>query len=216
MDWSEDQIRQQLKDRRILVIENDRDLAPSIKDLFLSYGADDVVIKRCAVGSTEGGLDALRERGHDFHLVVVDIMLPWDEDALRRYDHLQEKRNHLQNQAAELRHKKNVQGRLANLRNEVQWLEKASSKEIDDDAGVKMIAQWRAIPEDPGVGHLIPKPPMLFLTARQETSFGEDELAKIRQHTRWLTKPVLELQMLAAAAELVAEFDELKRVVPCG
>ena len=216
MEWTEDEIRDRLKARRILVIEDDPDLAPRIERLFQMYGAAKVVIKRCVVGPNEGGLDALCKRGGEFDLVVVDIMLPWDEDALKRCDGLQKEWNALQKEAAELRHKKDAQRRLASLRKELQWLSEAPRKEIDDKAGVKLIKQWREALKDSSVGDARPEPPILFLTARQPESFAQEELQQIMVSARWITKPVLELQVLTAAAELLAEFDERKGAVSCG
>jgi CheY-like chemotaxis protein len=216
MDWNEDDVRHQLKDWRILVIEDDSDLAPRIEHLFVTYGAAAIVIKRCVVGPKEGGLDALRESGRKFDLVIVDIMLPREEDALQRCDDLQKKWNDLQKEAAELRHKKDSQRRLSDLRKELQWLSETIRKEIDDKAGVKMIEQWCTTPQDRSVEDVIPQVPILFLTARQPESFGQAELQQTTKHARWITKPALDWHVLTTAAELIAEFGKRKGAVPSG
>ena len=205
MDWTDDRIRQELAGRRVLVIEDDIDVAHSVRRLLIDYGVkdDDITIKRCVEGDSQGGMNVLRREGWGFDLVVVDVMLPYDEAALATCDDLQHQWDQLQEQIAPLRGRKGVIAQLTRLRERLTIVSKRLRATIDREAGVKMINQRLAETLKTAAEPFARRPAVLFLTARQEESF-RSVLGECEIPWRWLTKPALESQLVTAAAELLS------------
>ena len=78
MVLTDEQIRTTLSGRRILIVEDDPDLAPRLARLFRRYGTQEPVMKACAEGERNGGLEALVQQDPPFDLAVVYVRLPAD------------------------------------------------------------------------------------------------------------------------------------------
>lgn len=208
MDWTEAKIKQQLAGRRVLIVEDDIDLACGLKQLLQAYGVEDkdIVVRRCVKGDDQGGLNALHRAGWEFDLILVDTMLPWDETALKACDKLQKEWDDLQVQIAPMRGQSGFDAELTALRAKLTFVSSQLRATIDREAGAKMINQWLAEPLKLATGRSAKRPAVLFLTARQEAPL-RPLVSKCKVRSRWLTKPALEAQILRAAAELLSESD---------
>ena len=198
---------------KVLIIEDDLDLAPRLLDLFESWGvrACDMTHRRCVEGAVHGGLDLLHDEGDSFDLMCIDVMLPWDEAKLQACDELQQQWNQLQKEIAQVRDPTGTgKDVITDLRNDLRTLSKEMRATIDRKAGVKMIMKWCIEMREKLGNAWIPHAAILFLTARQEPSLAA-EVKEIRDYLgdhsnmRWTTKPAIELQVVTAAAELLVQ-----------
>lgn len=213
MNCNEKAIRDRLKNCRILIIEDDQDLAPRLADLYASWGIKktNMTHRRCVRGHKYGGLDLLCAKPDSFDLICVDIMLPWDERNLKKCDDLQQQWNKLQAKVSSLRDRGLVSGtEMGKLRSDLSTIARNMRKTINREAGVKMIIEWCTKMKKKLSETWTPSAAILFLTARQESSLPTEN-KKIQEflgeHSRvkWITKPALELQVVTGAAELLAQ-----------
>lgn len=204
-----------LEGRRILIIEDDKDLTLRLKELFESCGVRSVSVKRCVSGSRQGGLDLLLKRGDDFDLICVDIMLPWSEGNLKECQGLQRAWNQLQKEVANLRENRASAADLAHPRDRLNKLSQEIRARIDREAGIKMIQHWRQEMTKKAGGQWSPRAAILILTAGQEEESLAAELGELTNRTRWITKPAFESQVLMAAAELLDERSEARGTNEC-
>jgi len=211
MSQDEKTIRERLKGRRVLIIEDDKDLAPRLGDVFKSWGvkATDIRYRRCVRGSDHGALDFLCSEADSLDLICVDIMLPWDEEALKTCDNRQHKWNELQEKVTKLRDRGPIADQDVNdMRSKLSVLSGQIRATIDRKAGVKMIIEWCKEMRKRSGKDWTPRAAILFLTARFEASLAT-EISEVKKYlsefpkVKWITKPALELQVVTAAAELL-------------
>jgi len=203
MGSDEERTTKALKGRRILIIEDDKDLTLRLKELFESCGVRSVSVKRCVRGARQGGLDILLKRGDDFDLICVDIMLPWSERDLKECQVLQREWNQLLKEVAKLREKRASGDDLAEQRDRLNKLSQEIRARIDREAGIKMIQHWRQEMSKKAGGQWSPKAAILILTAHLKDESLAAGLAEFTRRTRWITKPAFQWQVLTAAAELL-------------
>jgi len=212
MGLDEKTIREGLKGRRVLIIEDDPDLAHRLIDLFgfWSVKADDIAHRRCVKGALHGALDLLNDSGDSFDLMCVDVMLPWDEERLKASDDLQRQWNELQEKITLLRdYRATEDDEIGELRNEIGTLSEQMQATIDRKAGLRMIVEWCKGMKERFGDAWVPHTAILFLTARQAPSLAA-EITEIKDYLgdhpnmKWITKPALESQVVTAAGELLA------------
>jgi DNA-binding response OmpR family regulator len=204
MEWTDESIRKQLSDRRILVVEDDIDLAPRWERWLKEWGVREVVRRRSVRGKKEGALDLLQ---HDsaFDLICLDVMLPRDDIDLHVSDQLQSEWDSIQAEILKMPQDKRTFRQIARLRSSLDELAKRMHRLIDREAGARMVADWlESLPKAKTrhQRHHLSPVPILFLTARQE-----DAVAKIvgaePDNSQWITKPVRQRSLVEAAAELI-------------
>jgi DNA-binding response OmpR family regulator len=210
MKWNPDLIRNRLKNRRVLLVEDDKDLAPRLEHVFAECGAR-VVARRCVIGESEGALNLLLQETDPFDLVCVDIMLPLTETDLKECDGLQQEWDELQKEISKVRRSyrdEDFSGKarqeVEDLRKKLDELDRAMRGKINREAGMNMIQQWCDRKRQKCGITWTPSAGILFLTARQALSLA-DRVKEIKVDTKWIIKPSSVEQILEAAAELLMQ-----------
>lgn len=213
MEWTDNVIQKHLKKRRILIVEDDPDLAPRLERSFRTWGVEDVVIRRCVTGKTQGAIDLL-EKDSNFDLICLDMMLPFTELKLNRCDDLQKQWDDLQAKIIE----SSEQGKkLAKLRDDLEDLSTQMDGLIDRVAGLRMVHALLDLQANTHFSELedaVFPIPILFLTARQQEAVSEEAKLPIPNGCFWLTKPVRERHLMETAARLICSTTASH--APCG
>jgi DNA-binding response OmpR family regulator len=204
----EERLRQVLRGRHVLIVEDEVELSQSLQELFNRYGTGTTTTRRCVKGPTNGGLDALLAQDPPYDLVVVDVRLPPDEHKLNLFKGLQEQRR---------KHLRNLMGlpgagegeerdELRSLRSKMAALDTEIHDCIDLDGGIRMVEDWaKEMRKSHGEGWH-PQTTILYLTGRTADDARKRALQAVTG-SQWLTKPVTSARVVNAAAALL---DNLK------
>jgi CheY-like chemotaxis protein len=206
-------IEGQLHGCRVLIVEDISDLATELTALFEEHGAKDIVLRRSARGKPSGALETLLEEGDSFHIIVVDVMLPRDEAALRACDTWRAKRESFVAPIFEFRERltsgdlpekdrADLEFKLKDLRARQNVFPRKIVNCLDREAGVKIVHEWFETMKSKKGVDWEPRAGILFLTARHRTSLPV-QFGDFTRRTRWITKPAMEEQIMAAIAELL-------------
>ena len=213
---SNEEIRQWLTGKTILVIEDDDELAFRLVHAFRKQKVEQVV----TVGSVESGLKELTSHWHRFDLVIVDIMLPDTEKTyseIRKYrDELKECRKTFMDAATETRWELDESPKVEEARDTRKHLLAIIADMIRMDAGISMIEAWRRemlAHTAPGTPHSgthgatdassKSDVPVFFLTAIGDKESKRRGLSLV-ERGKWLVKPVTSEVVLSVSAELIA------------
>jgi CheY-like chemotaxis protein len=147
--------------RRILIVEDDRHLGPRLEELVRSL--DDFEAVR--VQSREAGLAKLRDNGAGYDLVIVDIMLPTNQTALRDLRRLEADYDAAERKYYRLSEANRDGGKGVRLREDMQGLLAQARQASGYEAGITMLTEWlKELPENSR------RPAIVYLTAKSEKS----------------------------------------------
>jgi len=202
---SEEKIKENLAGKKILIIEDDESLPKRLANEFGRYGAK-AEVKHCV----ESGLEELKQNGLNYHLIVVDVMLPQTKEAFQQIQHwIKEITEYnevfIQEDEAE---SNNVEFNkiVENAKHRRSVLLEKITKEINPRGGIEMVKDWLDWLKNnrDDEGEKIERPPILYLTAAGNVEIIMDgkEVAGAKD-VEWLVKPVSGLKLMHTAAELL-------------
>jgi DNA-binding response OmpR family regulator len=182
-----------LKNRLVLIVEDDRELAGRIASLIKEYTGLDPKVAN-SVEAARNSVDAARQ---DFGLVIMDVMLPPLENNLTLIERLEERLESLRKRIKEAAARPNDEDMKSNLfkaRDERAHVLDQIDALIDAEKGFELVSKWRQ------TGHTFP---ILFLTA-----VGADDIVKqgkeaAGERSDWIVKPVSSELILEKCVDLL-------------
>lgn len=194
----EEETREELRGARILVVEDDENVAERLVTWFTRYGASEVVVRY----AVDAGLEELKSKGEDYDLIVVDVMLPETEKA---YKEIQVYRMKLkeclkilkQEEETDLRDKE-FRESVDKARENRQYLLRRITFLIKKTGGIEMVRRWVRGSKRKS------SPPIIYLTALGSSDEINHGIAAAEQeNVEWLIKPVTVKTLMDTAAELI-------------
>lgn len=196
----EEEIRESLESKKMLIIEDDENLSKRLISAFKNYGA--VVTVRYCIDS---GLEELKERGLDYHLIVVDVMLPQAEEESQQ---IQSCRKEVFECVEVLMQEDEAdpdddefRKRLEKARERRKSLLNQIGSLIRKLGGIEMLEEWVSSLIDDEKNE---RPAMLYLTAvGNEEAISRCNKAAGDKDIKWLVKPVTGSKLRRTAVELM-------------
>ncbi len=211
MGLTDQEVRDILKERRILIVEDDSDLAKRLVRLFhRRYKTLKPVVKGCMNGAKEGGLDALRKDEPPYDLAIVDVRLPLSEKQLADNRGLEEEWSELQAQLMEYPGvgEEDDTPDLEDLRAKIDAVHRAMRNNIDDWAGINMVKEWvkemKKEEKKKSDNEWRQRTGILYLTARSDQE-AQEAAERAVGICHWLTKPVSSKTLAQEAAGLIKQ-----------
>lgn len=183
----------------ILIVDDDITLTTKLKNELYQYN-----INKCTeIRSMEKANSELSEHGHEYELVILDIMLPETE---KDYENIVNKNDELKIYRETLLHaeetitdlKPEDDKKLALARERRPIILQEIQDLIEMKGGLKILKEW--FNEYPDV----PKPPIIIFSA-----FGDKELQDEAMHIakwkniEWLVKPVLPRKIVTTIQKML-------------
>lgn len=193
-----EEVKEILAGRRVLIVEDDEGLTERLGKEFKRFGADEVAIRF----TVEGGLKELKEKGSEYDLIVVDVMLPETQEdfmqiqgltgQLKKYQKIlkQEDTAHPGDQQ--------YQKDLAKARERWRPLNKVITSLIRKEGGIEMVSEWLGALQDAS------RPPILYLTALGGMEHRMHGIGVTDgKDVEWLVKPVTVDTLMHTAGGLI-------------
>lgn len=200
-----------LKGKRVVIVEDDAELATRLKAELEQYGM--IVEGHIAWIRGEGGaIECLRVKGPKVDLLILDVMLPATEENYKQLiaieKELKDLRGTFVRASSSQPQTEDFNQKLQEARNRRKDLLAKSRELIEKEGGVDLVEEVLRV--DPP----LPLPPVVFLTAvgheqiivRAQTVIQEQ--SKVRKETirsLWLVKPQTIGAILDAAVDLIGK-----------
>lgn len=189
--------------RRILIVEDDRDLGPRLVSFLQQIDHISVVHKE----TIEAGLAELTRSSFD--LLALDVMLPQDDDALTRCRKLDKEYEEAVEDYHELSDADKEGAKGARLRMKMEETLKKAKGLIRHKGGIEMLVQW--FPKLPPKG---PRPAILYLSAKGDKVLREEAENLARQYRcpcMYLVKPQSTSRIKESIASLFEKVSTAER-----
>jgi len=201
----EEEVRERLVNRRVLIIEDDESLSKRLVNEFKRYRAE-VLVKYYV----DSGLEELKKNGSNYQLIVVDVMLPQTKEEFQQIQRCRKEVDEcvkILMQEDEAPPDDDEFGkRLEKAREQRKSLLNKIASLIRKLGGIEMVKDWLnwLTKNQDDEDEKIERPPILYLTAvGNEDAIDEGKKAAEDKDVEWLVKPVTGLRLLHAAGELI-------------
>jgi DNA-binding response OmpR family regulator len=194
MTIDEKQVKNALEKCRILIVEDDRELANNLFELIKSFTQPEPLV----VHTMETALKQVLKinKSIDFDLVILDVMLPRTEEQLKKIEQFQMELEELRNIIRALKSKteglpQSEMEAARAKRARIQW-------QIDElvvpDGGIQLVKDWH----NAGIQF-----PILFLTAVGDPEKINRGKASAGKCCEWIIKPAPDEEILAKCLTLL-------------
>ena len=185
-----------LSGKRILLVEDDYDLANRLSEQLLEYGVQSVNIQH----TVETGLAALIEPDTAYDLLITGMMMP---ATSRDYEELRKIRSQAEKCLDTLVGESDYEEETPSFRAARELQQKLHTKMyhlMDSEGGLKMVETFFSKSETTS------RPPILFFSARENRVIVSKALAIAGEdNALWLSKPVTFDEIMLAIARLITK-----------
>ena len=199
MRFTEEQIRERLIGKHVLIVEDEKDLAKRLAELFHEITGQAATVVHTMECAREVMNDAA---ARPFDLVVMDVMLPKTRMTYKDID------DHLATLDAQRTIIAKIGVPATTVEQQQELVEARAARAqalaaindlIRDRGGIELIEEWRS-----GSMQHAENVAVLYLTAIGNEVAVNEGLQVARGPAAWLVKPVASGEILQHAAELVA------------
>jgi CheY-like chemotaxis protein len=196
--------------KRVLHVENDRRLVTSFREVVRDeLGAIDssLTLHYGVALHMKDATDRLVDKKEKFDALIVDLMLPRNEDEFKRLEELERKRREKLHQLIEKTdHEEELNAETLGLRKDIDDMDNDIEDCLDMEGGYEVLRKW-AVALDPSGDKKNPRPleiPVIFWTAR-----GLPEVRNrcksivAEKYFKWFEKPTDELEVLETVVKMI-------------
>jgi DNA-binding response OmpR family regulator len=200
MAIDENRVKSALDKYRILIVEDDRELAENLFFLIklVIFKQEPVVVHTMEAAVREVANEAV-----GFGLVILDVMLPETEEHLKKIEQFQMMLDELRNLIKSLKYKTDElsQSEIEAARDKRARCQRQIDDLVVQVGGIQLVEEWRKNKRDF---------PVLFLTAVGDKDIVERGRRIAGDDSDWITKPSTNELILEKCANLIENWERRK------